>query len=344
MGALEHSYSSFYYLPEMSAKELSNIIVRIAAHEFFHIVTPLNIHSEEIGNFDFIHPKMSKHLWLYEGVTEYFAGHVQVYGNMITPEEYLDIIREKLFGAKQFKDDLPFTEMSLGCLDQYKDQYYNVYLKGALIGLCLDILLREKSNGKMGLKDITHELSNLYGKNVSFKDDELFDKIAELSYPEIRIFFEKYVEGKDPLPLGKLLNNVGINYQKDAITQEITLGGIALDVSSTTNRLIITSTEEMNEFGKKLGYKEGDEIVSINGVEITTNNAQNVFDEFKKNTVAGDKIEVIIARKTNGVYKNKALKGKAVQIERQQDFSLQFNEKATKEQLLLRNMWLGQHQ
>ena len=34
-------------------------------------------HSEEIGNFDFQKPKMSRHLWLYEGLTEYAAHHTQ---------------------------------------------------------------------------------------------------------------------------------------------------------------------------------------------------------------------------------------------------------------------------
>lgn len=32
--------------------------------------------------------------------------------------------------------------MSEGCLTTYKDQYTNVYQKGALIGLCLDIKLQ----------------------------------------------------------------------------------------------------------------------------------------------------------------------------------------------------------
>ena len=86
-GALEHSYSSFYYLPEMTAERISGFLIDVAAHEFFHIVTPLNIHSEEIGDFDYINPKMSKHLWMYEGVTEYFAGHVQVYEGLISKDE-----------------------------------------------------------------------------------------------------------------------------------------------------------------------------------------------------------------------------------------------------------------
>jgi predicted metalloprotease with PDZ domain len=77
-GALEHSYSSLYYMPEMTIEEMKQQLRDFAAHEFFHIVTPLTVHSEEIGDFDFNDPKMSQHLWMYEGVTEYFAGNVQV--------------------------------------------------------------------------------------------------------------------------------------------------------------------------------------------------------------------------------------------------------------------------
>ena len=73
---------------------------------------------------------------MYEGVTEYFAGHVQVYEGLISKSEYLGIIEDKIKGAGYYKDDLPFTTMSLGCLDLHEDQYGNVYQKGALIGLC----------------------------------------------------------------------------------------------------------------------------------------------------------------------------------------------------------------
>jgi predicted metalloprotease with PDZ domain len=60
-GALEHSYSSVYFIPEMEEENLIQTVIDFSAHEFFHIVTPLNIHSEEIGNFDFNNPVMSRH-------------------------------------------------------------------------------------------------------------------------------------------------------------------------------------------------------------------------------------------------------------------------------------------
>lgn len=341
-GALEHSYSSFYYLPEMSAEQLSGFVVDVSAHEFFHIVTPLNIHSEEIGNFDYINPKMSKHLWMYEGVTEYFAGHVQVYEGMIAKAAYLDVIQEKLRGANQFKDDLPFTEMSLGCLDQHQSQYGNVYQKGALIGLCLDILLREQSNGEKGMKDMMATLSKEYGKYKSFQDQELFDKIAQLSSPTIRDFFTNYVEGGKKLPFKELFEKVGITFEQDVKVKEISLGGIALGFNPESSRLYIDNINEMNSFGKALGYKRGDEIVSINGTELTMSNIQSEIDNFKKNTIDGEKVRIVVARKSKGKYKNKTLKAKARSIEKEQKFFLAFNKNASDKQLRLQKAWLNQ--
>jgi len=341
-GALEHSYSSFYYLPEMPANQLSGFLVDVAAHEFFHIVTPLNIHSEEIGDFDYINPKMSKHLWMYEGVTEYFAGHVQVYGGMQTPKEYLEVIKDKLAGAKHFKNDLSFTEMSLGCLDEHKDQYGNVYQKGALIGLCLDIMLRDNSAGKMGMKDMMEMLSKEYGKYKSFKDDDLFDKIVSLSAPEVKTFFEKHVEGKEALPLEDLLNRVGITFKRDVTVREITLGGIGLSYNPETKRLFVAGISDMDDFGKSMGYQLNDEIVSLNGEEIDINTAQDQIDKFKNNTKEGDKVVVVVARESKGEKKNKTLKGKALLVEKHKNYLMEINANATEGQVQLRNAWLGQ--
>ena len=113
-GALEHSYSSFYYMPEYSIEEMEQQLRDFAAHEFFHIVTPLSIHSEEIQPFNFTNPEMSKHLWLYEGVTEYFAGNAQVKGGIISIDQYINKLREKMYYSTEFNDTLPITELSLG--------------------------------------------------------------------------------------------------------------------------------------------------------------------------------------------------------------------------------------
>jgi predicted metalloprotease with PDZ domain len=214
VGALEHSYSSVYFMPEVPPEQFAAKFRDFASHEFFHIVTPLNIHSKEIQYFDFSNPKMSEHLWLYEGTTEYHAHQVQVKYNLISREEYLDVLRGKISISRQyFNDTVPFTVMSTNILDQYKDEFFNVYQKGALIGMCLDLKLLSLSNGRYGIQKLIADLSSYYGKGRPFEDDELFNKIAEVShYPEIRAFFSKYVEGNTPIPMRIFSNLPVCNY------------------------------------------------------------------------------------------------------------------------------------
>lgn len=341
-GALEHSYSSFYYLPEMDPSRLSGFLVDVAAHEFFHIVTPLNIHSEEIGNFDFIHPKMSKHLWLYEGVTEYFAGHVQVYQGLISTDAYFDMILDKMETAENFNDTLPFTVMSAKALDEHKDEYMNVYNKGALIGLCLDILIREQTNGKKGLKELMHLLSQEYGKDVSFKDDELFGKISQLISPELSKFFATYVEGSQPLPFEEIFAKVGVDFKRNVEIEQVGFGGVALGFNMETQRLFVMDNQNMNKFGKKLKIQVNDEILAINGTPLTVMNFEEVITNYQQNTNEGDKVSMLVERVIKGEKKQVELKAKAIKTKSIQDYYLAINPNATEQQIQLRKTWLGQ--
>src|SRR5690606_13263430 len=117
---------------------------------------------------------------MYEGVTEYFAANVQVQHGLISPDEYLNVLYEKMHTADQFLDDVPFTEISQFTLDKYHDQYYNVYQKGALIGMCIDIKLLSLSKGQYDLRKLMLDLSKKFGKTKAFKDDALFDVITEM--------------------------------------------------------------------------------------------------------------------------------------------------------------------
>ena len=100
-GAWEHSYSSNYVYPEMAFEQLlASQLVEVAAHEFFHVVTPLNIHSDVITPFNFVEPTPSEHLWLYEGVTEWAAHIMRLRAEHITLDEYLIEMTEKLQGQR----------------------------------------------------------------------------------------------------------------------------------------------------------------------------------------------------------------------------------------------------
>jgi predicted metalloprotease with PDZ domain len=344
-GALEHSYSSFYALFEGEPEAIAETVRDVSAHEFFHIVTPLNIHSEEIQDFDFIQPKMSRHLWLYEGYTEYSAHIAQVRGRLTTLTHFLGKMREKMEVSENFKNDLPFTELSLGALDKYEDQYQNVYQKGALIGMFLDLELRRLSAGKYGMANLMNDLSKKYGKERAFKDGELFGEIARMTYPEIGVFLDRYVGGADPLPYAELLRAAGIEYQPKGKTQELSpLGGLenpgALGFDFASMRLKVEKVENLDQFGrKKFKFKKGDVVLEWNGKDLTFATVNEVLGGYMATAKEGDEVTVTVLRDGKNILLKTKLKKMTIEAKHQ----LKPMAKATAEQMSLRKAWLGDY-
>lgn len=341
MGALEHSYSTVFSFPDSQSNWLASSIVSTTSHEFFHIITPLTIHSEEIGDYNFISPEMSKHLWLYEGVTEYSSMRVQVMYDLMSEDAFLAEIIGKKKGSMNYKDNLPFTEMSKGALDEYEDQYLNVYEKGALIGMCLDLLLLNESNGEYDIRRLMNELSLSYGVDRSFKDDELFDIIAKMTYPEVREFFKRFVEGNEPLPLIEYLGFVGANYMAGDVIYINTLGDISIGFNPDTHQLTISDVISANNFGKKMGFKEGDILYSMMGEEINFENYRELFQAFFA-LEGGEKVQIVVKRKNKrGKEVTKVLKGKIEQVESVRGEFIYWDENPSEKQLKLRNVWIN---
>jgi predicted metalloprotease with PDZ domain len=211
-GAWEHNYSSEYImgdapLDDYYAKEVRSM----AAHEFYHIITPLNIHSELIGNFNFEKPVMSQHLWLYEGTTEWAACTDQLRGNLISLDEYLKIMNNKIRTGEGFDPTLSLVDLSLQSTEK-QDQYYNIYQKGAVVSCLLDIRLIELSNGTKGLREVINQLYKDYGVHKAFSETGFFDELVKRTYPEITDFINKYIKGTEELPIAEYFEKLGIKY------------------------------------------------------------------------------------------------------------------------------------
>lgn len=339
-GALEHNNSSFYVLEEAKPEYLAEELKTFAAHEFFHIITPLTIHSEEIGDFRYNDPKMSRHLWMYEGVTEYFAGSVQVKYNLITQNEYLKILHNQMEGKDVYNDTLPFTKMSLGCLDTYRKEYDNVYQKGALIGLGLDIKLCELSNGKYGLQNLMQDLSKKYGKEKSFKDSELFDEITRLTYPGVREFINEYIDGNKPLPLKDMLDSIGINYiANGAVSAVSPLGGILPSYNKSEERLFISerSLKNIDSFGKTIGLNINDQLLKLNGKALDNKHMEYVLTNYYYTAKEGDYLKLLVLRNDNkGKSRKIKLKVKIVPTMIEERNQVSFSSKPSDRQLFLR--------
>jgi predicted metalloprotease with PDZ domain len=217
-GAWEHSYSSEYVLNEAPfTPTVGARVTDIAAHEFFHVVTPLNIHSEIIEHFNFETPVPSQHLWLYEGTTEWAAHKMQLESGLKMPETYLNELVGKLrFDRQRFDTTYSLTKLARTSFsDSGQAQYGNIYQRGAVIAGLLDIKLLDLSNGKHGLRDLVVDLSKSYGKKKAFPEDSLFEVIARRTSPTVRDFVERYIRGAEHPPVNEYYAKLGFTLIED---------------------------------------------------------------------------------------------------------------------------------
>lgn len=279
LGALEHNYSSFYFLENYDDSAFVKQIVRdISSHEFMHILTPLNIHSEEIHYFDFENPKMSQHLWMYEGVTEYFSRLVQLKNGLITEKKFMQIMKEKIDNMAMF-DNFSFTEMSKNILkDPYIRNFGNVYEKGAILAFLLDILITEQSNGTQNLTLLMQELAKQFGPNKPFKDDELFSKINELTQNKSKQFIEQYIQGNDSLPLKSYLNKIGWEFFTSFVDSVVGFGRTDFSFDTNEKVLKIVAVDENMNLLKLL---PGDIVIEINNLKSKDSDPFTFMEKFK---------------------------------------------------------------
>lgn len=297
-GALEHSASTTVCFPDMmGSASIGEQIKDVVSHEFFHIVTPLGVHSNEIHNFDFNTPKMSKHLWMYEGVTEYFANLFQVNQGLISENEFYTRMQGKINHAKSLNDTMPFTEMSENVLKSpYKEQYLNVYEKGALIGMCIDIIIREKSNGERGILDLMQKLTNEFGPKKPFEDHELFSKIVAYTYPEVGEFLNTHVAGSTPIKYEDYFAKMGIAKATIKKPENPFLKGTSPCITGkATTKEIVVKEGMLTNFMTSIGLKSNDVILAANGTNYTLDTLME-FMTNAQNWKEGDRVSLKIKR------------------------------------------------
>lgn len=334
IGALEHNRSTTaVFMQTMTSSDLIHVI----SHEFFHTLTPLNVHSKEIQDFDFNKPKMSAHLWMYEGITEYFAHLFQVKEGLIAEDKFLYEMADKEFLAKRlYPKDVSFTDMSKNILDpEMKKVYPNVYQKGALMAMCIDLILRDKSNGEKGIKDMMAQLQSLYGPEKPFDDDEIIAVITSITYPEVGDFIQRYIVKGEALDYENFLRLAGVS--RGTIKAPVQIAFIVdgkpyISIDKPNKQVLALVPDNKNEFVNAMGLQDGDVILEINTQKLDVDDMVSIL---------------------GGVYKLEEGKAMVIKVKRKgQILELKANAKlnyvdtpgfvfTNPEKLALKNSWIG---
>jgi len=273
-GAWEHSYSSEYIFKEDKWENIESSVKKTAAHEFFHIITPLNIHSEIIEQFNFVQPVPSKHLWLYEATTEWAANAMLFNSGQISLDDYFELLHKKVDYSQFFDKTYSLEKLSLtSYTEQGQKQYVNIYIRGAITMGLLNIKLLALSNGEKGLRELVHELTNKYGPSKPFNEATFYDEIVSMTYPEVEDFFDKYIIGAEPLPYKEMYGKIGVSYEEEVLDSTKSETGLRYYLSKSGYKIL-----KCSEAASDLGFKKGDVIKSINGEVFNDDTIDDVKD------------------------------------------------------------------
>jgi predicted metalloprotease with PDZ domain len=202
------------------------------------------------------------------------------------------------------------------------------------------------SKGKYDIRMLLRDLSGYYGQDSPFKDEELFEKIIEITrFKQLREFFDKYVEGTEFPDYNALVEPFGVKYFKRTTVDDLSpLGGIENGVikPDTLGRFYISKAQKLDEFGiKHIGLQQDDVIIKWDGRKFGPSTASAVLLSYLNAVKVGDQLEVVVLRADeNGELQEVNLTTEVVKIPIEKTHVFKLVENPTDEQLIMRNRWL----
>lgn len=270
-GGMEHAYCTSIDVNAHTLNDSPLALPSVSAHEFFHLWNVKRIRPQSLEPIDYTKENYTTSLWFSEGFTSAVEDYVLLRAGLLSGKEYFsrlgaqigELERRPAHGAQSAE------ESSLDAwLEKYP--YYRVpersisyYNKGALLGVILDLKIREATQGRASLQDLFQWMNQNYARQGRFfADSEGVRQGADaVSHANLTDFFRKYVAGTDEIPWDDFLQTVGMRVLKKN-SSTANLGFVAVrnfNASPTVTRL----ETESNAY--RAGLSLGDSIVEING-------------------------------------------------------------------------------
>ena len=202
-----------------------------AAHEFFHLWNVKRLRPQSLGPFDYTHETYTRSLWFAEGVTSYYAYVHLLRAGLWSRQEFLKRLAEeirqfesepgrKLMSAESSSFNAWFYDRSPQMQEtNFANATISYYNKGLLLGMLLDLEIRSRTGGRTSLDDVMRAMvqkfyeggnSSYYARGRTYEEKDILETGNEVSGGDFASFFEKYVEGTDPLPYAPTLAAAGL--------------------------------------------------------------------------------------------------------------------------------------
>lgn len=324
-GGLEHRNSTALHcsredLPletddQDKVKDTYQTFLDLCSHEYFHTWNVKRIKPAEFLPYDTQNESYTELLWAFEGITSYYDNLALAQTQCIDKEEYLTRLAKTLTSVRRSKGRLiqTVTDSSFDAWTKFYKQDENApnavvsyYTKGAEIALCLDLLIREKTDWNKSLKDIMRRLWAEYGKVQKGVENDTIQSIVleetpETSHDDIKEFFETalystnhYQQRGYCLHLGLCLAYLPRSDRNDrggfkaSLPQDKHLADLGLEYKSKATGVLVKSVYADSPAGKA-GISAGDHLIAMDGLRINA----STFDREIKQVPVGESISVV---------------------------------------------------
>ncbi|MHA2252507.1 MAG: M61 family metallopeptidase [Candidatus Kariarchaeaceae archaeon] len=283
-GGLEHKYSNCSIIPRWYFQKGKNYtrLLSLEAHEHFHVYNIKRIRPAQLGPFDYSNEVYTRTLWVAEGLTSFYDKLVLARTGLISQEEYWELIAKNiqdLYGTPgRFKTSLSDASFN-AWIKLYKpdentfNSYVSYYLKGGIVGLMLDLEIREQTKWVNSLDSFfKHMYQNYKEKPHKGFNEHLFkDLVQDYTRTNLDQFWEKYIDGTDKIDINYYLRLIGMNLVFDTKSTDKWIGLRFKEKSMIVEKVIAESPAMIG------GIYPRDEIIGINGFRASNGGLNKVL-------------------------------------------------------------------
>ncbi len=296
-GGLEHknSCSLIYQRFGFNIREKYERFIQLVAHEFFHLWNVKRIRPKELEVFDYDQENYTPSLWFCEGTTSYYDLLIPLRAGIYNVRSYLNNLSKEItrYQTTPGRKIQPVSESSFDAWIKLYRQDANspnsqisYYLKGEMITLLLDLLIRDRHNNQRSLDDVMLKLWQQFGQDeIGYTAAQLKQVIESVAGVDLTDFFQRYIHGKEDLPFNKYLEPFGLKLVADTIDEPF----LGIKVISNNAKESIKYVE-VDSPAQIAGIDAGDELLAINGIKVTANQLSERLKDYKPQ----DNIEVTV--------------------------------------------------
>jgi predicted metalloprotease with PDZ domain len=140
------------------------------------------------------------------------------------------------------------------------------YTKGQILGVLLDILIRERTANQKSLDDVLRAMNRDFAKAGKFYCDSLdirltAEKVTGSSFED---FFSKYVSGSQSLPYNELLPQAGLSLLQREYVRPV----LGFSIQREPDAPWVVASVEPGSNAEKAGLKVGDEVLRWNNADV----------------------------------------------------------------------------